>query len=306
MLQTFKRLAGEEKGAAVVIIALAFTVFLGFMALAVDSGLLYLEHARLARAADSAALAGAQELPDTVKAETVARQYAQLNELDPDAMSVGFSLDNREITITASKTVSLYFAQVLGYNEKTVRGQSRARISPVCAISGLIPLGFNENLLPLDPGTAYMIKGGSQDGSPWRGIIEYPGQGNGGDNYRDLAREGFNGTVAIGDLEGKVPGNKSGPTEQGIEDRINACTDGCTWNNYEPGCPRLALVPIYRDLGEQIEVIGLATVFLESVGAENGKGNDNRVLATYINNTVSGETDDSVTGSYLYSVELFD
>ncbi len=300
----FKKLLKDEQGSVIVIIAVAFTVLMGFTALAVDTGLLYLEHTRLSRAADAAALAGAQELPDTSKAQTVALEYARLNGIDPDTMTLSFSPDRKEISVVVNKTVDLYFARALGFASQAVAARAKARISPVKEVKGLIPLGINESLLPLSAGTEYMIKGGSQDGAPWRGIIEYPGQGKGGDNYRDLARNGYGGTVAIGDIQGKVPGNKSGPAEQGIEDRIKACQDGCTWNNYRPGCPRVALVPIYRDLGEQVRVTGFAVVFLERVGNENGKGNDNRIYATFINYSVSGETDDSIINSYLTSVRL--
>jgi len=305
MLKLFKRFVVKEDGQVIIIIALAFTLLLGFTALGIDIGVLYLEQVRLARAADAAALAGAQELPDTVRAASVARQYAQLNGLDPNVLTIGFSADNREITVSSSKDVNLYFARVLGFNSKTVNSAAVARISPVRALAGLIPLGINESLLPLSSGGEYMIKGGAQDGNPWRGILKYPGQGNGGNEYRDLVRNGYDGTVEIGDTLGKVPGNKSGPTSQGVEDRLGACTDGCAWDNYQPGCPRVVAVPIYRDLGSggdnSLEVIGFAMMFLERV---DGNGNDSRVWARFVPATVSGEADDSLTNAYLYSVRL--
>lgn len=295
------RLAKEENGTAVVIIALAFTALLGFAALAVDTGVLYLEHTRLAAATDAAVLAGAQELPDIGQAEAKVREYAQLNGIDPADLSVGFSPDNKQITATARRNVSLHFAKILGFNTSTVNGRAVARLSPVREMRNLIPLGINETLLPLSAGTEYMIKGGAQDGNPWRGIIEYPGQGNGGNNYRNLVISGYDGNVEIGDLEGKVPGNKSGPTMQGVEARIGSCAGGCTWDNYEPNCPRVVIVPIYRDTGSQLKITGFASVFLERV---DGNGDDSRVWATYINYTVAGESDDSITGSYLNSIKL--
>ncbi len=303
-----RRLIKEERGAAVIIIAVAFTVLLGFVALAVDSGILYLEHTRLNGVADAAALAGAQELPDTAKAQTVAGDYAQLNGVDRNTLDISFSPDNKKITIAVSKTIGLYFAKMLGFNTSTVNARVAAKIAPIKEISGLIPLGINENLLPLSAGNEYMIKSGAQDGSPWRGIIEFPGQGHGGSQYRELTRNGFGETVRFGDLEGKVPGNKSGPTIQGIEDRIGACSDGCTWDNYQAGCPRVVLVPIYRDLNPNdgegdntLQITGFASVFLERV---EGTGDESRVWGRYINNTVSGETDDSIENSYLNSVRL--
>ncbi len=301
MRPLIRRLAGEEKGAVIVVIAVIFSVLLGFLALAVDAGVLYVEHSRLAKAADAAALAGAQELPDTATARTVAEDYAQRNGLDLGTLNISFSTDNKRITIITSKTVNLYFAKVLGFNSSTVHGRAVARIAPVKEVSSLIPLGINENLLPLSAGTEYMIKSGAKDGNPWRGIIEYPGQGQGGDNYRDLARNGYNETVEFGDMEREVPGNKSGPTIQGITERINACNDGCTWNNYQSGCPRVSLVPIYREVGSELQIVGFSTVFLERV---DGSGEDSRVWARSINNTISGETDDSITNSYLHSVRL--
>lgn len=301
MLCLFSRLAREENGTVVVIIALVFTALLGFAALAVDSGVLFLEHTRLAAAVDASVLAGAQELPDVGQAELKVKEYAQLNGIDPAVLNTSFSQDKRQITVTTSKTVNLHFAKLLGFNTSNVNGRATARIAPVREMARLIPLGINEDLLPLSAGTEYMIKGGAQDGNPWRGIIEYPGQGNGGNNYRDLVINGYDGNVKIGDLEGKVPGNKSGPTMQGIDDRLSACRNGCTWDNYEENCPRVVMVPIYRDLGSELRVMGFASVFLERV---DGNGNDSRVWATYINYTVSGETDDSITNSYLNSVKL--
>ena len=70
----------DESGATVVIVALFMVVLLGFAALAIDGGRLYLEKSRLQKALDAAVLAGAQELrssPD--KAKSIAIDTAQKN-----------------------------------------------------------------------------------------------------------------------------------------------------------------------------------------------------------------------------------
>ena len=51
----------DESGATVVIVALFMVVLLGFAALAIDGGRLYLEKSELQKALDAAVLAGAQE-----------------------------------------------------------------------------------------------------------------------------------------------------------------------------------------------------------------------------------------------------
>lgn len=303
MLPLLKKVFREESGATMVITAVAFSVLLGFTALAVDSGVLFVEHTRLARAADAAVLAGAQELPDIVRAEAVARDYGQRNGIDNANLQINFSHNNKQITVSAQKDVDLYFARVFGKDSSQVHGRAVARIAPVKTVTGIIPIGINEILLPLTVGQEYLLKAGAHDQVlGWRGILEYPGT-NGATDYRDCAYNGYFNKVNINDIEGKAAGNMSGPTVQGILERINLCTNGCTWDNYEPGCPRVVIVPIYRDLDPayKVKIVGFATVFLERVV---GQGEASKVYARYINYTFSGETDDSITDSYLNSVQL--
>lgn len=303
MLPLVKRVLREEHGATVVITAVAFAILLGFTALAVDAGVLFVEHTKLARAADAAVLAGAQELPDTGRAVTAARDYAQRNGIDTANLSVVFSSDNKQITVNASKDVNLYFARIFGRSTSLVHGRAVARIAPVKTVNGIVPVGINEILLPLTVGQEYLLKAGAHEHVlGWRGVLEYPGE-NGATDYRNCSFNGYSGVVKINDLVSKAAGNMSGPTAQGLQERINACRSGCTWDHYEPGCPRVVIVPIYRDLSpqNQVEIAGFAGVFLERV---EGNGEDSQVYATYINYSFSGETDDSITSSYLNSVQL--
>lgn len=300
-----KRFTKEENGTVVVIVALAFSVLLGFAALAIDIGVLTLEQNRLARTMDAAALAAAQELPDTSRATTVARDYASRNGLDPAAVNISFTNDSKQITVNSKKSVQLYFARVLGLNTSDVAGRASAKILPAKNISGLMPLGINDNQLPLLEGNEYMLKAGAHDQSRgWRGIIKYPGA-NGASDYYDYIVNGYPGVVEIGDKEEEENGNVSGPTMSALEGRINSCTDGCTWDNYLPGCPRVVLIPIYHDLApaKKVEIRGYATVFLTRV---LGSGDDSEVYAKYINNTISAEADDSSNNynQYLNTVRL--
>ena len=53
-----------QKGSVTILIAVAMLVFTGFTALVTDAGIIYLNHAKMNNALDSAVLAGVQELPD--------------------------------------------------------------------------------------------------------------------------------------------------------------------------------------------------------------------------------------------------
>ncbi|PKM82423.1 MAG: hypothetical protein CVU89_05310 [Firmicutes bacterium HGW-Firmicutes-14] len=292
----------KDNGSAAIITAIAFTVLMGFVALATDIGALYLEHTKLARAVDAAALAGAQELPDTAEARAMALDYAARNNLPSGNLNISFSADSRDITVACSKEVNLFFARALGINTSTVNGRAVARIYPVSRTSGLLPIGIDESLLPLQAGHQYIIKVGSP-ATGWTGIIAYPGQ-SGSDDYRESALNGYDGVVAIGDVQEKETGNVTGPTIQGIQTRIDSAP-GETWDNYSPDSRRIALVPIYRVQGslptDGVEITGFVSVFVEKV---LGHGNDNEVYVKYVHHTVSNEGDDSITGSYLNTVRL--
>lgn len=305
MAKLFNRFFNEEKGTVVIIIALAFVMLLGFVALSVDIGVLALEKTRLSRTMDAIALAGAQELPNTSKAEAVAADYAERNGVDPGMVTVSFSADNKKITATSDRVVNLYFAKALGFYTANVEGKASAIIVPVKEIGGLMPIGLNDNSLPLIEGQEYLIKAGAQDQTHgWRGIIKYPGA-HGAQDYANYILNGYPGVIEIGDKEDEENGNVSGPTSDAVEERIEACNDGCVWSNYKSGCPRVALVPIYHDLApaKKVEISGYATVFLERVP---GSGNDSEVWARYIYNTVSGEADESESNynKYLNTVRL--
>ncbi len=65
-----------ERGQVIVLIVLFLVVLLGMAALVIDVGYAYYAHRSLQASADAAALAGAQELPDPVKAKAIALQYS--------------------------------------------------------------------------------------------------------------------------------------------------------------------------------------------------------------------------------------
>jgi len=108
----------------------------------------------------------------------------------------------------------------------------------------------------------------------------------------------------IGQLVEKEMGNKSGPTEQGVGDRIAACTrtPSCTANDYEPDCPRLVWVPVVQEVDNKtVRVVGFAAFFLQRV---DGSGNDNNVWATFIKETISAEIDSGAADYGLYGAKL--
>ncbi|MDI6631021.1 MAG: pilus assembly protein TadG-related protein [Thermoanaerobacteraceae bacterium] len=273
----------DERGTVLVLVAAALVVLLGFGALTIDVGLLFLNRERLVNAADAAALAGVQFLPgDPVSAANTALYYALQNGIEPGEVTVNVSGDGRTITVSTARQVSFFLAPVLGFADTGVSAEAKARVGGVEAVWGAAPLGILEQTLEF--GELYTLKVGGGCGEQGNfGALALGGHGAG--NFEDNLRDGYDGWLEIGDVIETETGNMSGPTKRAIEDRISG-HEGCTFDNYCQNCPRLIYVPVYRDLGEkeqgrhEVEIVGFAAFFLD--GVVPGQGQESKVRGYFV------------------------
>ena len=97
--------------------------------------------------------------------------------------------------------------------------------------------------------------------------------GDGADTYRDNIKDGYQGVINLYDWLDTEPGNMAGPTEQGVQDRIDRCNchdsfqeNGTICSNR--GCPRFVTTPVFSELvtvkpgKTQVQVIAFATFYL--------------------------------------------
>ncbi|MBC8014151.1 MAG: Tad domain-containing protein, partial [Sporomusaceae bacterium] len=239
------RLLREEKGAAIAIVALSMTAMIGFTALVVDVGNLYLNQTRLVNMADAAALAGVQDLPgDPEAAIANARNFAVQNGMNSDTVNVVLSENNTVVTVNVNRSVPFYFAQLFDMNSANVAARAVAAIKPITAISGVVPFGVEEQELIY--GQTYTLKDGAGDGySGNYGALALGG--NGANVYRGNIKEGYSGLLSIGDWVSTEPGNMSGPTGNGVEYRISL-DPTATFATVQKGSPRILIVPIIASL----------------------------------------------------------
>jgi hypothetical protein len=139
-----------ERGQAIVVVVLFLAVLLGMAAMVLDVGYAYYTHRSLQASADAAALAGAQELPDPARAQTIAREYGAAtggkNKRD-NISDVTTSVSTKciqsvpgcdpvnAVTVEERAVVDTMFAKVLGVDHFTVRAKSTA-----CSPCGVKPL----------------------------------------------------------------------------------------------------------------------------------------------------------------------
>lgn len=289
----------EQEGSIAVVVAVAMAALLGFSALVMDLGTAYNEAAKLQNAMDSAALAGARELPaanlsssEWAAAKNVALSYAAENQFDltSDDLTPVYKDDNPDkqiigIQATRSAVVDYQFIKVLGIQSGTLTRSATAAMQPAGAVTGAVPLSITDTALAqaINDGKtdSMLIKISSssyneEDG--WFGALLFPGTNPA--DYTDLLAYGYDGEIYEGQILDMNLGNMSGPTLIGFTTRYNSCTDGCTATNYEPNCPRLVIIPVVT-IGEKktVEVQSFAAFFLNSC---TGEGTNSLIYATYI------------------------
>lgn len=135
----FSRKIMNSRGSVLVFVAVSLVVLLGIGGLALDSGRGYLAKARLARAVDAGALAGARSVR---LGEDVARrraiELAQLNGAGsgggPSSLDVSFGLNEfgeQTVQVIAMEQFPTTLMRVLGIDSMTVRAGAVAAVPPV-------------------------------------------------------------------------------------------------------------------------------------------------------------------------------
>ena len=125
------KLMRNNKGTSLVIMSFMLTAILGMSAVVIDIGRVIIEKQRLQNAVDSAVLAAAQELPNTVKAVEIANEYIKENGYDTTDISITFSDSDSAIDIKGVKETDFMFARILGFDSKTVECSAGAAMGSV-------------------------------------------------------------------------------------------------------------------------------------------------------------------------------
>lgn len=145
----------DDGGAFAVMFALIFIALVGFSALAVDVGYWYASKRQLQTAADTAAMAGCQELAhkqSNAKIWATVQDYAGRNFTKPVNLAncsviaptaSGLSdIGPNYVKVTVSSDSPAFLSRVLGRNRVRIRAQSVARIGYVTGARKLVPWGL--------------------------------------------------------------------------------------------------------------------------------------------------------------------
>jgi hypothetical protein len=134
----------RESGQALVLSIVFLTVLLGMAALTLDVGSWYRAHRAAQATADAAALAAAQELPEsTNNAKTRALEYASKNGGGLIGANITFSSKfsaNDTVAVRVERPAPAFFAKLFGLNSVTARGRASARAMALGAVRFVAPI----------------------------------------------------------------------------------------------------------------------------------------------------------------------
>jgi len=215
----------SENGVVTVIVALSIVALMMVTALTIDLGSLYEERRHLQTVADSAALAGVQELPENVPAAiNKAIEYGSKHGLTINSSDVEVSsrlAEDDTITVNAvNPNAELYFARVIGLSQTQVAASATAIVGSPKEYVGVVPWGVPQDIW--EPGEEVVLKYGSgPDGHSICGNFQGLAIDRSGANeYEHDIEHGADKPLQVGDTIDTEPGNMSGPTEDGTEARV--------------------------------------------------------------------------------------
>ena len=146
-MKLVEKIKRNEDGQVLVLVALLMVVLISFAALIVDVGAMYLTKSNMQNAADAAAIAGAQALPDVSNAIITAKYYAELNgaEQDNTTATTPYNGVSTMIEVVITKNVRYAFAGVLGFIDGDVSARAVAKKQFVWAGEALPFLNLDDD-----------------------------------------------------------------------------------------------------------------------------------------------------------------
>ena len=274
----------DERGVAMMYVAVFLLSSLWLVSLAVDMGKLMTTKTELQKAADSAALAGASAIDPSngtliqatartrsalaASGNTALRETAEPVVIDPN-VDVVFPAGTRKVTVTVHREaatgnpMTTIFARSLGIKSLNVHANATAEAAPLTKdCDHLLPFApaMLANGAPFSKacGSTYTLhadpalaNGGNFQLLSFPTCNEGPCAGmpsSGASTVRCLMTNGYGCCISIGDtFVNTKPGNNVGPVRQGLQQRWDSDTDlrtGICYQQYTGNGDRVMPVPI--------------------------------------------------------------
>jgi Putative Flp pilus-assembly TadE/G-like len=141
-----RRLTGE-RGQSMVLTVVFLAVLIAMASAVIDVGAWYRTDRQMQATADAAALAAAQELPEsTAAAHALALEYADKNQGGVTSGDIEFSsafIPNDTVKVTAHTSTPGVFTKLFGIDDVTARASAKARVGGMESAKWAAPIGVD-------------------------------------------------------------------------------------------------------------------------------------------------------------------
>lgn len=320
----------NERGQALIIFVLAAGVLFGFVAMAIDVGMILQERRNLQNTADAAALAGAIELPDDPGlAYAKAQEWAEKNGIDTaggDQLDITVDPSDNSVTVYVEREKPFIFGRLLGLVSTGVHADATARVGSPLNLSGILPFGVKESAINYD-GTPTKFKYDATNPTTGNfGPLAVDGPGS--SILQDSIQYGTDtGVCALSQPDCADPtvttqtGNVVSATRNGFNHRFNNTSAACddftdvlidqgdgTYRINAPCNPftgsqdslRLVLIPVIDDFpngSADVTLKYFTALFLQDFQSGKCTGNSCEVTGTLVK-IVADPSNDATLGTY--------
>jgi hypothetical protein len=302
-LKGLKKLLKNEKGNAILLVALSFMGLLGMAGLAIDGGLIYMTKSHLQKVANSAVLSGAQELTNQEdKVITIVNEILMAHKEESTLTAVQVDME-KKVGVDLTKPVELSFARLFGFDKMDVKVHAAAELRTMGRAVGAAPLGIDDRI-PLEYYNTYQLKVDSSG-------VEYGNFGvlalgsTGAKTYEDNLRNGYQEELKVGMILDTQTGNIAGKTREVIQERVNGCTESPR-DLQDRDCSRVILVPVYRPYEHEhnqlksVMITGFAYFYI----TDPMDSKDTSIKGIFIKRAGTGFEEDGSLFKGAYSIRL--
>lgn len=265
----------QQKGIAVVMLALILPAVIGFAALVVDVGNLYLNKTQVTVISDAAVFAAAQELPQNpTQADAVARDYAARNGKPTDTVTVTISSDHKSISVKVDRQVTLFFAVIFNKNSSKVTAKSTAQISIAASVPWIVPFVLPKTQV-FDYTHQFTMRMYNAKNPYGTYEFDYMNIGIQNANFNDYItylKYGYQQSFAIGNnVQYLGPSSGGKASVEAFYDRTQR-DPNTDYTKAKVGDPRVMLIPLVTKMlsrttsvGTPMQIIGFVGFFLDEV-----------------------------------------
>jgi hypothetical protein len=309
----------SERAQSLVITLLFMGVLVGLAATVLDVGAWYRAHRAAQATADAAALAGAQVLPDTGTARSLADSYGTKNGGGIALGGITFSsksFANDSISVRVARPTPAFFAKLFGFKSATVVGRATARAWNVSAARYVAPIVVHYKHPLLN-----CTRGSNPTCNPTFGVgttlnledLHKPGGGNGSGAFGliNLNQNDSTGTIGAGTLADWLA--------NGYDQDMNLgryySAPSANFNNsqflssLDSVIGKEVLFPVYRLLtgpgaNAEYDIIGWIGFVITSYDASGSSGTIRGTFTRYVAEGISAASGGAASGLGVHKIEL--